>query len=202
MSESRKPQIFVIGGPNGSGKTTLSHRVIAETGLPYIGADAIAKRINPEDVDAAHVAAGREFLRVIANQIEVGEGFVVESTLSGRSLSRTVQKAKDAGFEIIMYMIFLQSADQSITRVADRVRRGGHHVPPEDVRRRFARALSNFWLLYRPLADQWDLLRNDSTERILVAGYHGGSLDVADPPSLERFFELAGIDDESSSSYH
>ena len=49
---------------------------------------------------------------------------------------------------------------QAVGRVALRVRLGGHHVPEEDVRRRFDRSRRHFLEDYLPLADKWVLWDN------------------------------------------
>jgi predicted ABC-type ATPase len=54
--------------------------------------------------------------------------------------------------------------------VQERVRRGGHHVPEEVVRRRYAGGLRNFFTLYRQIADGWELYDNsDRQKRRLIA---------------------------------
>ena len=79
-------------------------------------------------------------------------------------------------------------------RVAKRVKAGGHHVPDEDVRRRFARSLSNFWLLYRPLADFWVLAYNGETSAIQVANGGPNTLSLHDEELFQKFLELAGVE--------
>ena len=75
-----------------------------------------------------------------------------------------IRKAKKQGFHIIIKMNYLESPLSSVLRVAERFRQGGHHVPTEDVIRRFPRSLANFWNIYRELADNWILaeLEDDS----------------------------------------
>jgi predicted ABC-type ATPase len=46
---------------------------------------------------------------------------------------------RKAGYQIEMVFLRLADPDISIKRVAHRVKQGGHYVPDEDVRRRFAR---------------------------------------------------------------
>ena len=52
------------------------------------------------------------------------------------------------------------SAMQAVARVALRVKLGGHHVPEDDVRRRFDRSRRHFLEDYLPLADEWVLWEN------------------------------------------
>ncbi|MEO5571916.1 MAG: hypothetical protein ABIT08_10910, partial [Bacteroidia bacterium] len=50
--------------------------------------------------------------------------------------------------------------------------KGGHHVPDEDVKRRFDRGKNNFWNLYRNMADNWMLINNSesSFEHVAIGG--------------------------------
>ena len=164
-----RPEVIVVGGANGAGKTTFALKLAALRGCPYLGADAIASELSPGKPELAAVAAGKEFIRRLAKVIDERKTAVVESTLSGRSLRRVVLDARNAGFEISIVYIFLNSADVCIQRVAERVQKGGHSVPETDIRRRFLRSLGNFWRLYRPLADNWTLLYNAGVELVDVA---------------------------------
>ncbi len=155
-----RPQMIVVGGPNGAGKTTFVYRLINEFGFSYLGADKIAAEIAPDRPESVAFEAGRLFMVQVAEHIDGGTSFIVESTLSGRSFAKTVQLAKNKGFAIDLNFVFVSSAARSIERVAERVRKGGHHVPDVDVRRRFSRSLANFWQLYRPLANRWSLFYN------------------------------------------
>ncbi len=67
----------------------------------------------------------------------------------------------------------------AIARVASRVQSGGHRVPDDVVRRRYAAGLKNFFTLYRPIVDAWqifdnsgcdgyELIAQDSTEDTLL----------------------------------
>ncbi len=62
-----------------------------------------------------------------------------------------------------------------IRRIAARVAKGGHHIPDEDVRRRFGRANANFWNMYKNSADKWHLVFNagDSFEQIAAGDDNG-----------------------------
>jgi predicted ABC-type ATPase len=51
-----------------------------------------------------------------------------------------------------------------VERVAERVRKGGHNVPENDIRRRYHRSINNFWTSYRELADNWVVLYNGSSQ--------------------------------------
>lgn len=66
--------------------------------------------------------------------------------------------------------LWLPSAEMAVARVRERVRMGGHDVPPEVVRRRYRRGLHNLFDLYLPIADDWRFYDNSHpTEPRLVA---------------------------------
>ncbi len=57
----------------------------------------------------------------------------------------------------------------AVSRVAERVRGGGHAVPPDDIRRRYSPGLTNFFSLYAPIADSWAMYDNSSPPARLIA---------------------------------
>jgi predicted ABC-type ATPase len=183
-----EPTVLIVGGPNGAGKTTLAEPYANQTGQPYLGADRIAKDLNPEDPYAVRMAAGRRFLRRLDAFIEDRALFVVESTLAGRGLARYVDRMNDAGYVTRIAFVVLDSADLCVRRVQERVRKGGHHVPEADVRRRYARSKTNFWTLYRPKVDRWHLLSNAED----------GFTDVAAGTSTDTFV----MDDDAFETFH
>ena len=63
------PRMLVVGGPNGSGKTTLALEYAAETGFPYLAADAIAASIDAAKPERALFAAGRVIIHGINDHI-------------------------------------------------------------------------------------------------------------------------------------
>ena len=65
-----------------------------------------------------------------------------------------------------MIYLWLHNATLAVDRVAERVRRGGHGIPPAVVTRRYERGLVHFFELYRPLADFWLMLDNSDRARL------------------------------------
>lgn len=186
---SNPPELLVVSGPNGSGKTTLAELYSRELGYPYIGADKIAAALSPEDPLRQRVEAGRRFIVEVDEAIDASRSIVVESTLSGRGFSRTMRRAGANGFVVSIVHLFLDSADTCVARVAERVQKGGHHVPEEDVRRRFPRCAHNFWTLYRPLCNRWMLMYNGGVELQMVAEGDPTTHSVLDEQLLALFLE-------------
>ncbi|MEX0725172.1 MAG: AAA family ATPase [Planctomycetaceae bacterium] len=190
-----KKELVVVGGANGSGKTTFANEMISQKGYTYIAADAIAVELSPGDLASAAIAAGREFFRRVQRSLAGDNSFIVESTLSGLMFRRVLEQAKSARFEITIVYLFLDSSDQCVDRVAERVQKGGHHVPDEDVTRRYSRSLSNFWHFYSPLCDHWVLVYNSGEEMQDVAAGTADDYSVRDVDLFERFMLLLEADE-------
>lgn len=180
-------ELILVGGPNGAGKTTFIRSFLRSHSYPYLGADEIAARLRPHDVASAQIEAGREFLLQFDERLQRDESFIVESTLSGRTLARWIERAKKCGFAVLMFFVYVDDADASLKRVAERVRKGRHDVPESDIRRRFLRAFHNFWHLYRPLADLWILEYNGGSEPYEVAIGRGDDVTVYNQNRFDRF---------------
>ncbi len=69
-----------------------------------------------------------------------------------RSFAPWLADLKNAGYTVDLIFLWLPSAEFAIQRVMDRVRRGGHAVASETVRRRYRSGLRNFFRLNAPLA--------------------------------------------------
>ncbi len=192
-------EIWIIGGPNGAGKTTWVRRALGEQrDVSYLSADRIAAELSPEKPETAAITAGREFLRRLRAQIEVGEDLIVESTLSGRGMTRFLELARLRGYRIVIIFIFLRRADLCVERVRQRVRKGGHDVPETDIRRRYSRSKVNFWNLYRPMADAWHLFINDLEESFLEVAI--GDVDgeyILEPKPFELFLNHENKNNET-----
>lgn len=184
------PEMIVVGGPNGAGKTTYVDGFLSEREMLYLGADAIAAELSPTPGENIAISAGREFLKRIEQAIQNREDLIVESTLSGRTFQRVIQSAKAAGYRVTIFFLWLDSADLSLARVKERVAKGGHDVPEADIRRRFLRCLRNFWHLYRPLSERWNLSYNSDGQLETVATGNVDDVAVSNPNLFATFQQL------------
>lgn len=185
-----KPHLLIVGGPNGCGKTTVAMQYATAADIPYIGADAIAASLSPDDPASARVEAGRRFIGSVAEAIASNESCVVESTLSGRSFRKHMLVASREGFEITVVFVFVDSFDVCVARVTERVRKGGHDVPEADIRRRYNRSIRNFWTVYRDIADSWVVLYNGGSQIQDVSVGSRGEVTVRDATLHARFVAL------------
>jgi predicted ABC-type ATPase len=96
------------------------------------------------------------------------DSFAFETTLSGRIYARHISVWREQEFIVKLFFLRLASPELAIARVRQRVKAGGHNVPEETIRRRFASGLRNFEEIYKPIVDEWALYDNSSKTPILV----------------------------------
>jgi len=124
----------IIAGVNGVGKSSLTGVLKAERrDLGYvIDVDKIA-------ADNGHSAleAGKIALAKIDKFLSENISFAQETTLSGRRTEKTVAEARAKGYTIRLFYIGLNTCDESIKRIKNRVEKGGHNIDSDDVSRRY-----------------------------------------------------------------
>ncbi|HCZ16583.1 MAG TPA: AAA family ATPase [Accumulibacter sp.] len=159
-------KIIIIAGPNGAGKTTFAREFLPnEAGCPqFINADLIAAGLSPFAPEVAAVKAARIMLESMTEFERRNESFAFETTLSGLAYARRIRLWRAAGYHVTLFFLSLPNAQMAIERVAERVRQGGHDVPGDVVRRRFAAGLRNFERVYRDAADAWAHYDNGGDE--------------------------------------
>jgi predicted ABC-type ATPase len=169
----RKARCIVIAGPNGAGKTTFARDYLPSIAglINFVNVDLIAAGISPLQPELAAVAAARTLLRELDRLVGARADFAFESTLSGRRYVERIKSWKKQGYSIEINYIRLPSPQLALTRVAARVKQGGHNVAQADVLRRYERGWTNFLEVYRPLADHWVIYDNSlATPRELERG--------------------------------
>ena len=153
-------KLYIIAGANGSGKTTFAKSFANIHKLYFINADEIAKELDPDNITKHQVKAGRIFFQELNKRLNENRSFIIETTLSGKYLVKYIKKAQENGFEVEMIYLFLEKAEENISRVAHRVLNGGHHVPKNDIIRRFYRSKEMFMNIYEELLDKWTIYYN------------------------------------------
>ena len=168
----------IIGGVNGCGKSSLTGALKAERsdlGL-LIDVDKLAAQLG------SPVEGGKAAVRKIDQCLEKGISFTQETTLSGARTERTIRRAKERGYTIRLYYIGLDTMEESLGRIRNRVAKGGHDIPKEDVERRFQSRFSDV-LRVLPYCDEARFFDNDNGF-VEVAEYRNGELipRVSNPP--------------------
>jgi len=125
------PRCLIIAGPNGAGKTTFAlNYLLAEADIKrFLNADMIASGLSPFAPEDQAAAAGRLFLGEIESCIALGQDFAFETTLAGRGYLKLIDRLHAAGWRVDLHYIALPGVAFSKSRVAERVRHGGHNIP-------------------------------------------------------------------------
>jgi predicted ABC-type ATPase len=184
------PEALVIGGPNGAGKTTFVREYLTEYSVHYLAADRIAEEINPDDPESVDIKAGREFLERIRQQIQTGNSFIVETTLSGKTFHKFYQQMTEKGYHITTFFLYLNSAEQHVQRVKARTGKGGHHVPENDVRRRYIRSIQNFWNIYRSVSMTWTIINSSVGSYIEIARGSYSEYNIIEEDKFEQLLNM------------
>lgn len=163
-------KVIIIAGPNGAGKTTFAREFLPnEAGCPvFVNADLIAAGLAPFAPESAAVRAGRLMLEELRRHFDARLSFAFETTLSGLGYLRHIREWQRAGYRVKLIFLQLDSAEEAIARVAQRVRQGGHNIPEAVIRRRFDAGRANLERLYAPLVDAWALYDNAGPAPLLL----------------------------------
>ena len=180
-------EILIIAGGNGVGKTTFARAFLQEYDYEFLNADEIAKSLSAENPAGKKISAGKLFFQKLNDSVAENKSLLIESTLSGRYLQKFIEDVKDKNYRSTIIFLFAESPEILIERIAERVKKGGHFVPDEDVRRRFVRGKSNFWKIYRNLADKWFMYYNMRDNFQMTATGEKDKIVVIDEILFEKF---------------
>lgn len=165
------PNLYVIAGCNGAGKTTASYIMLPKIFdcREFVNADNIAAELSPSNVESVAFEAGRLMLSRINQLIEEKIDFAFETTLATRSYVSLIKKAQGVGYKITLFFYWLNSPELAEIRVAKRVKKGGHNIPSDIIRRRYFRGIHNLIYLYIPICNSWIIVNNGDTLTEVVA---------------------------------
>jgi predicted ABC-type ATPase len=135
QQNSRLPEIIVFAGPNGSGKSTITK--MAKVIEPYINADDIKRTNYCSDLEAAQLA---EKMREQA--IAESKSFTFETVMSTDRNLQLLKRAKEKGYFIRCIYVLTSDVNINVFRVESREATGGHGVPEDKIRSRYAKCLN------------------------------------------------------------
>jgi predicted ABC-type ATPase len=178
--------VYVIAGPNGAGKTTFATEFLPEfvDCREFLNADLIAAGLSPFAPETQNLRAGRLLLERIHELFSARVDFAFETTLAGRSYARMLKTFRQEGYRVVLFFLWLPSVELAVSRVAMRVRQGGHNIPEADIRRRYTAGLRNFFGLYRSVLDAWWLYDASELPPVLIEGVDNGRPEVRQPARL------------------
>ncbi|MDR1670003.1 MAG: hypothetical protein LBR76_08600 [Oscillospiraceae bacterium] len=148
----------LIAGVNGTGKSSMSG--VLQTQRGDLGLIVDVDKIAVEHNCGAY-AAGKLAVSRMREALARGESFTQETTLSGERTKRFAREAKEKGYFIRLFYIGLNSAEESVKRIENRVAKGGHGIDRIDVSRRFAKRFEDL-LKVLPYCDEAEFYNNEN----------------------------------------
>lgn len=140
------PQLLIIAGPNGAGKSTFS-KDIARAGAFIFDADKEIARLEKQFPDlpteSISFALQQYFLDCVDHAIKNREDLVIETNFRDAALMDTVARFKGNGYATDLVYLGLSGIKQSMARVKQRVRKGGHFVDKFSIQHNYTEGLQN-----------------------------------------------------------
>ncbi len=137
----------IIGGVNGAGKSILYNSGELDSsklGIRINVDELIAEKYNNNWRDfKTQIKASKEIIRELNRCMENKLSFNQETTLAGKTILNTIKKAKKLGYIINLHYIGLNSPELAISRVRERVLKGGHGIPDDTINIRYFNSLKN-----------------------------------------------------------
>lgn len=164
----------IIGGVNGTGKSAFSGvllRTDSELGI-IVDADKLAAESGGDKL-----LGGKKAVKIIYDCLDKNLNFTQETTLSGKKTLRTVIEAKNRNYYIRLFYIGVSSAEESISRIENRVRKGGHSIPERDVKRRYESRFDDL-LKILPFCNEAQFYDNENGF-VYVGEYRNGEIFTA-----------------------
>ncbi|MDR8393367.1 zeta toxin family protein [Aliifodinibius sp. S!AR15-10] len=143
------------------------------------------------DLDAYSVALMADFIRYML--IEQEQTFSFETVMSHPGKIDFLQVAKKSGYKTYLYFIATDDPEINISRVNNRVQKGGHPVPKEKITERYERSLN---LLYKALkvADRAYILDNSKRRSSVLFEKKNDGKGYLQVENYPRWFEKAVIE--------
>jgi predicted ABC-type ATPase len=177
----------IIAGVNGVGKSSLSGVLKDErSDLGFIiDIDKLGAENNLGALEAGKMAAKK-----IDDFLAKGITFTQETTLSGQKTEKTIKIAKDKGYFVRLFYVGLNTCEESVVRIKNRVEKGGHNIREEDVNRRFSNRFESLSKIL-PFCNEAVFYDNENGF-VPVGGYKNGEFTTKNGYKPEWFQELLG----------
>lgn len=161
----------IVAGVNGCGKSSL-------TGVLRTEIDNLGKIIDVDKITVScggnAIEGGKTALNLIEDCLEKEVCFTQETTLSGKKTLNTIKRAIEKGYYIRLYYVGLDTLEESLLRIENRVKRGGHNIDSDTVSSRFDKRFDDL-IAVLPYCNEATFYDNDNGF-VPVAKYKNGEI--------------------------
>ena len=162
----------IVAGVNGAGKSSLTG--VLRTEINNLGKIIDVDKITAE-MGGNLIDGGKKAIAMIDDCLDKGICFTQETTLSGHKTLDTIKKAIELGYNIRLYYVAVNTLEESIKRIKNRVAKGGHNISADDVERRFNKRFDDL-LKILPFCNEATFYDNDNGF-VTIAKYQNGEIN-------------------------
>ena len=154
---STYPQLLLVAGPNGAGKSTFSKK-FSEPGAVIFDADKVIARIEAQSPDIPkkrlYQEATDEFYKQVIDAVRQRQHFTLETNFRDEDLLNVVAEFKRHNYTTNLIYLTLKNIKESVSRVNERVKDGGHYVDIKNIKENYDLGLQ----FLERFADRFDRL--------------------------------------------
>ena len=141
-----KKVFYLFAGVNGAGKSTLYNSESLNNDIKNtirINTDEIVREIGDWKNNSDQLKAAKIAINLRNECFLYGKSFNEETTLTGKTILKTIDRAKELGYELQLFYIGVSSTEIAKERIKSRVEKGGHHIENDIVEKRYYESLKN-----------------------------------------------------------
>ena len=137
---------YIFAGVNGSGKSTLYKTNFLNKDIKNsirINTDEIVYSFGDWKNSIDQIKAGKMAIQLRNKCFLEEKSFNEETTLTGKTIIKIIDKAKNLGYKIHLYYIGIGNPEIAKERVKNRIARGGHGISSNLIEKRYYESLQN-----------------------------------------------------------
>ena len=141
-----KKIFYLFAGVNGAGKSTLYNSEKLDNDIKNsirINTDEIVKKIGIWKNNSDQIRAAKIAINLRNECFQYDKSFNEETTLTGKTILKTINKAKELGYELQLFYVGVNNPEIAKERIKIRVEKGGHNIENDVVEKRYYESLTN-----------------------------------------------------------
>lgn len=169
MEMSEHLQLVIIAGPNGAGKSTISYHFADQSAIlfdPDKESQIIRDKFRGVTGESIYYAINNHFQDKISEAGSQKKDFILETNFRDDHVMDVVEQFRSHGYDTNLMYFLLRSESESLDRVIERVKDGGHLVDNISVGINYTEGLKNL-IFFAPGFDRIAVLNASARIGIL-----------------------------------